>query len=176
MKKILAKDVPYFYHGSSYIQPRGSLVTLKPGAQHSGVVDRFEENETNEYLYVTDNEKEAGVHAVMGFFQRRTSSSHFTYDGRRITIETSYEGRVVDRNILKTGKIVIYKIQDVRVDENGYYTNFEKVQSDINKDFQAKTKDPVPFTYTRVFLECSIEKFLSLYKLSIFITNKQNKK
>ena len=127
----------FLYHASIY-----RTDDLKPGLKRSGVLQRFEDNESNEYLYACRDKDES---VLQGFFAavtevnnrvKGTVNTKFTSAGRFIHIQTS--NRDFDLVDVLEMNIYLYTFRKQTTDE------FSLVRSGSNLDYpEYKTKNTI---------------------------------
>lgn len=93
------------YHGSGYWQEE-----LMPGFKRSGKVVKWDETESNEWLYATPSKEEAIAQGLASLLEKAYQIDHYESNGSVITIVVD-GGRMPTRNEILQNVVWLYKIE-----------------------------------------------------------------
>jgi hypothetical protein len=98
------------YHGSGFKQEE-----LMPGFKRSGKLVRWDETESNEFLYTTTDKTEAISQAFASMLEKHYDSVHYKTDKNRIDIKMKWDYRP-GRDELARLEIFLYTIEPIKED------------------------------------------------------------
>lgn len=88
------------YHGSAYRETK----ELKPGFMHTGVLQQWDQTETNEWLYFTSDAREAKLQALAGAIAKKYLLDQFQYDMGKKSLTVRLTKRPEDPDIHKVSR------------------------------------------------------------------------
>lgn len=121
----------HLYHGSGYKHPE-----LKPGIMHSGELQKWDQTESNEYLYATTLMEEAIAQGFASCIEKDYKLSRYQSAGDTITIYI--DGPVPSLRELSGLTMYLYKIDW----DKSIWVKVDNLHNGMNNEY--KTKSVIP--------------------------------
>lgn len=121
----------FLYHGSGYKHSE-----LKPGIHHTGKLQRWDNTESNEWLYATTMREEAIAQGLASVIEKNWSLTRFQSTDRSIVIYI--DGKVPTYADIVKLTVYLYVIQW----DDAHWTKVDNVSNGMESEYKTKTTIP----------------------------------
>lgn len=122
-------NAPQLYHGSAY---RHDI--LRPGIHHTGVLQRWDDTESNEWLYASTDRQEAILNGLCSALSQEFRVDRFSWDDNAFVITSA--DKITERDV-RQARPLLYTLPPG--------ASWKKVNNEVNgSDTEWKTKECVP--------------------------------